>query len=62
MKRSIAMYTTAATTLMIFTNNVMAITTTDPIAIPEPSSFVLFGLGIATLAFSRRKNQTQKNK
>ena len=62
MKRSIAMYTTVVTTLMICTSNVMAITTTDPIAVPEPSSFALFGLGIATLAFSRRKKQAQKNK
>ena len=62
MKRSIAIYTTAVTTFMICTSHVMAITPTDPVSVPEPSSFALFGLGLATLAFSRRKKTNSKNK
>lgn len=60
MKRSIAVYATTVTTLIICSTNVMAITTTDPIPVPEPSSFALFGLGLATLIFSRRKKTTFK--
>ncbi|MBV1919568.1 MAG: PEP-CTERM sorting domain-containing protein [Pseudomonadales bacterium] len=47
---------------MIFTSNAMAggVVIIPPTAVPEPSSFALFGLGLATLAFSRKLKANSK--